>query len=238
MAPLSERAPLAAGLTLLVTLTFVLSPLVTEPFSGFTENQLPIPQIDPPAQPAGYAFSIWGLIYGWLVVSAVFGVLARPRDAGWTRMRLPLIVSLALGTPWLWVASNSPIGATVLIFAMAIPAILAALRSPARDRWWAHAPVAIYAGWLTAASFVSLASTAAGHGLWTDGVGWGLIAIVAATAVALVALGPMRHRLEYALTLAWALTGIIVANGADPLWISGGAAAGMALVALRAFPSL
>ena len=69
-----------AYLTLLLTATFVLSPLVTNPFSGFRADQLPIPQIEPPVQPAGYAFAIWGLIYSWLAISALFGVAKRAED--------------------------------------------------------------------------------------------------------------------------------------------------------------
>lgn len=61
-------------LILILTIAFAVSPAFTTPFSGFSVHQLPIPQIDPPIQPAGYAFSIWGLIYSWLIVSAVFGV--------------------------------------------------------------------------------------------------------------------------------------------------------------------
>lgn len=222
--------------TLAFTLTFVISPSLTEPFMGYRPDQLPIPQVEPPAQPAGYAFAIWGLIYGWLIVSALFGLWKRGDDAEWDAMRRPLLVSLILGTPWLWVANRDAIWATVVIFAMAAPAILAAIRAPAKDRWLAFAPVAIYAGWLTAASFVSLAATAAGYGLLTDSFGWALIAILGATGVALAVLGQLRHRAEYALTLAWALTGIIVANGTDPLWISGVAAASIAVVAARAIP--
>lgn len=220
-----------ALLTALVTLTFVLSPLMTEPFSGFREDQLPLPQIDPPVQPAGYAFAIWGLIYGWLVVSAGFGLWARSSDPAWTRMRGPLIVSLALGTPWLWIATQSAIWATVLIFAMAGAALLAARRSPDHDRWLAHAPVAIYAGWLTAAAFVSLGTTAAGHGVLTGATGRAWLGLAGATLTGLAMLLALRRRLEYALTLAWALIGIIVANGSDPLTISLGAAGAIGLIA-------
>src|SRR6056297_2048118 len=156
-----------AILTLTAAVAFALSPLTTEGFNGFRPDQLPVPQVDPPVQPAGYAFAIWGLIYGWLVVSAGFGLWARANDPAWDRMRAPLLLSLAVGTPWLWIANQSPVWATVTIFIMAGAAILAALRSPGRDRWLAHAPVTVYAGWLTAASFVSLGSTAAGHGVLT-----------------------------------------------------------------------
>lgn len=220
-----------ALLTTIFTLTFVLSPLVTDPFSGFRSDQLPNPQVDPPVQPAGYAFAIWGLIYAWLTVSAVFGLCKRREDAGWNRMRGPLLVSLVIGTPWLWVANQSPIWATITIFAMAGAAILAARRSPDHDRWLAHAPVAIYAGWLTAASFVSLGSTAAGHGLLTGAMGWAYIGIAGATLSAVAVLFSLRWRLEYTLTLAWALTGIIVANGSQTLSISLAAMLAIALVA-------
>ena len=48
------------------TLAFLLSPSLTEPFTGYTPESFPVDQIDPPVQPAGYAFAIWGVIYaGW-----------------------------------------------------------------------------------------------------------------------------------------------------------------------------
>jgi hypothetical protein len=217
-----------ALLTLLFTVTFVVSPLFTSPFSGFQADQLPIPQIDPPIQPAGYAFSIWGLIYGWLVVSAVFGVWKRATDPAWDVMRAPLIASLALGTPWLWVANQSAIWATVLIFAMAIPAILATLRAPTHDRWLARTPVAIYAGWLTAASFVSLGSTMAGHGILFEQTGWAYAGITLALIVALTVQSRLTKTPAYGLTIIWASVAIIVANGISP--VSALAAMGIALV--------
>jgi len=69
-----------AILTLLVAVAFVVSPLISEPFTGFRADQLPIAQVDPPVQPAGYAFAIWGLLYLWLLVSAVYGVIKRRDD--------------------------------------------------------------------------------------------------------------------------------------------------------------
>ena len=53
-------------LVLLAALAFALSPLLSSGFNGFAPDQFPIPQDNPPVQPAGYAFAIWGLIYLWL----------------------------------------------------------------------------------------------------------------------------------------------------------------------------
>ncbi len=218
---------LKAWLTLLVTITFVAAPALTSPFSGFTRDQLPYPQIDPPVQPAGYAFSIWGLIYGWLLVSALYGVVKRRTDTAWDRARTPLILSLAFGTPWLAVANRSAIWATVLIFAMAGTAIWALMRAPDADRWWLRTPVALYAGWLTAASFVSLASTAAGYGLLTGSLGWAFIGIAMALLVAVLVERAAPRAPAYGLTVIWALVGIIVANGTNPLGVTLLAGAGI-----------
>jgi hypothetical protein len=205
-------SPLKSWLTLVFTVTFVTSPAFTSPFSGFRADQLPIPQIKPPVQPAGYAFSVWGLIYGGLLLSALYGVLRRRTDDAWNAARTPLIASLALGTPWLAIANRSAIGATVLLFAMAWCAIAALRRTPDADRWWLRAPVAVYAGWLTAASFVSLGSTAAGYGVLTNGIGWALLGISLALLVSVLVQRRVPRAPWYGGTVIWALVGIMAAN--------------------------
>lgn len=220
-----------ALLTLLATAAFVVSPALTSPFTGFAEDQLPFPQIDPPVQPAGYAFSIWGLIYGWLAVSAVFGLWKRGDDPAWDRARLPLVISLGIGAFWLAIANASPVWATITIFMMAGAAIAAFIASPAQDRWWLRAPVGIYAGWLTAASFVSLGSTAAGHGVIFGSLGWAYAGIAGALVVALAVQSRMPRAPEYGATVIWALVGIIVANGTVTLGVTVMAAVGIAVIA-------
>lgn len=225
-----------AILTLLFTVTFVVSPYFTSPFSGFRADQLPVPQIDPPIQPAGYAFAIWGLIYGWLLVSAVYGIWKRPRNNAWNRVRTPLIISLVLGTPWLAVANTSAIWATLLIFAMAAAAIAALLAAPKADRYWLRAPVAVYAGWLTAAAFVSLGSTAAGYGVLLGALGWAYVGIIAALGVAAFVQISSRAP-AYGPTVIWALFGIIMANGMGQLSVSLLAGAGIAVMTILTITS-
>lgn len=218
-----------ALLTLVFTLTFVASPAVTPPFTGFRPDQLPIPQIAPPIQPAGYAFAIWGLIYAWLVASAVFGIVRRGESTAWDRTRIPLLISLAVGTPWLAIANMSAIWATILLFVMAVLAILALLSAPEADKWWLKVPVGIFAGWLTAASFVSLGSTAAGYGFITDQLGWAYIGILGALAIAAPVLWRSASA-PYGLTVVWALVGIIAANATSILSVAALAGLGVCVV--------
>lgn len=220
-----------AWLTLILTATFVVSPAFTNPFMGFTADQLPYPQIDPPVQPAGYAFAIWGLIYSWLVVSAVFGVWKRRSDAAWDHVRAPLMISLAVGTPWLAIANASAVWATITIFIMSAAAIVALIRAPKVDGWWLQAPVGIYAGWLTAASFVSLGSTAAGYGIALGSLGWAYLAIILALGVTLAVIARKPTAPEYGITEIWALIGIIVANLSGAVGVMILAAAGIIVVA-------
>ena len=220
-----------AWLTLILTATFVVSPAFTNPFMGFTADQLPYPQIDPPVQPAGYAFAIWGLIYSWLVVSAVFGVWKRRSDAAWDHVRAPLMISLAVGTPWLAIANASAVWATITIFIMSAAAIVALIRAPKVDGWWLQAPVGIYAGWLTAASFVSLGSTAAGYGIALGSLGWAYLAIILALGVTLAVIARKPTAPEYGITVIWALIGLIVANLSGAVGVMILAAAGIIVVA-------
>ncbi|MFP7570638.1 hypothetical protein [Marivita sp. S2033] len=198
-------------LVLVAAIAFAASPFFAEGFNGFDPNQFPIPQDNPPVQPAGYAFSIWGLIYAWLIIGAGFGVLKRIDDPDWAAMRPPLVVSLAIGAIWLPVANVSPIIATILIWAMLVSAFFSLFRVGDTDRWLQQAPVAIYAGWLTAASSVSIGLLLAGYGVLPPTVA-ALAALALGLGVALVAQYRLHRAPEYGVTVIWALIGVIVAN--------------------------
>ena len=205
---------LRALLVLLVTLAFAVSPFLVPGFGGYEPSQFPVPLENPPVQPAGYAFSIWGLIYLWLLGSAVFGLRKRAEDEEWDAPRLPLIVSLAVGAIWLPVAVLSPIWATILIWVMLGGALAALLRTGPEDRLILRGPLGLYGGWLTAASAVSLGLLAAGWGLPPFGPeGWAIVAL----SVGLVIAAAMVWRVPspaYGAAVVWALVGVLVQNGA------------------------
>lgn len=218
-------------LTLLATAAFVLSPLVTNPFNGFDPGRFPVPQVDPPVQPAGYAFSIWGLIYVWLVVMAVIGVTLRRTDPRWQPVHLPLILTLGPGALWLWVAGFAPMSATVLIFWMLGTALWALWRTPAQDRWLLRVPVALYAGWLTAAAHVSLGVNLGGYGVLSPEMA-AVVALALASVVTLDVLYLRPDLPEYGIAFVWALVAVMVANTGGPVIVL--VVAGLALVLVLA----
>ena len=220
-----------AILILVAAITFAVSPYFVPDFNGFDPDLYPIPQADPPIQPAGYAFAIWGLIYLWLILHAAFGLLRRDIDPAWDAPRWPLFLSLAIGASWLAVAERSPILATVLIWVMLAGALMALfLTDEATDRWLLQAPIAIYAGWLTAASCASLGITGAGFGWITDGVGWAWIGLAIALGIGAVVQISLRRAPEYGLAISWAVLAIALANNGENTRITLAAGAGAALM--------
>ncbi len=208
------------ALILLATLAFAAMGYLV-PFDGYDDGQVPIPQTDPPVQPARWAFAIWGAIFLWLAASAAYGLWQRRGSPPWDRARPALLASLALGITWLPVARTSAVSATVLIFAMAALAVAALVRSPSAgrsDRWLLREPLGLYAGWLTAASFVSLGSAGGGFGL-LDPLTWAYLGIAGTAAVAALVLRRRPDATFYAVGVIWAVFGIIVKPSQPDSWI-------------------
>jgi len=218
--------PLAV-LVLITTMLFAAAPFFVPGFGGFDPDQFPVRQEDPPVQPAGYAFSIWGVIYLWLLVSAGFGVWRRADDPDWAAMRAPLIASLAMGSVWLAIALQSPVYASLLIWAMLATALGALIRAPRQDGWLAAGPVGLYAGWLSAASVVSLGLLAAGYGVMS-GLAAAWAGIIAASGLGFAVQWSLGRAPSYGLAVIWALIAVAVQNaGQTALMIAALAGTGL-----------
>lgn len=209
----------------LATLAFAVVPFITPPFTGYQPGQFPVEILRPAIQPAGYAFAIWSVIYLWLILHAGYGLWKRQDDPAWARVRPALTVALVLGTVWLAIAGASPVWATAVILVMAASAILAFLQAPTEpDRWLLSAPTAIFAGWLTAASLVSIGILLAGYGYTGNAeAAYDMLGVVLILAPLVQSRRPRMP--VYSLTVAWALAGVAVAN-----WGTGTHVAAAALV--------
>ncbi|NHB78171.1 hypothetical protein [Rhodobacter calidifons] len=215
---------------LLATIAFGLAPLVTPPFTGYDPALFPVDIGRPAIQPAGYAFAIWSVIYLWLIAHAVFGLWKRAEDPVWAPSRLPLTVAIGVGVVWLWIAGQSAVWGTVTIWIMAAGALMAFLRAPTEpDRWLLSGPLAIFAGWLTAAAAVSTGVLIAGHGVLSNTAS-ALAMLGLVLGIALAVQGQKPRMPVYGLTVVWALVGVIVVNWADNMLVAGTAAGGAAVM--------
>lgn len=209
--PEGTYTQMKAILVLVAAIAFALSPFLTPEFGGIDPELYPIPQDNPPVQPAGWAFSIWGIIYLWLIVHAGYGLVKRKEDPAWEAGRLTLFVSLAIGAIWLPVALVSPIWATILIWGMLITVLASLYKTNAADPSWAATwPIALYAGWLSAASFVSIGLLLAGYGIFSDVIS-ATIALALATLFALYHQAKLKHW-TYGAAVIWGFIAIAVNN--------------------------
>ena len=223
-----------ALLVLILAVLFALSPLASDGFNGFTPGQFPVVNEDWPIQPAGWAFSIWGVIYLWLIAGSLVGVWRARHAPDWAAMRPALALSLGVGVFWIAAANRSPPLATAMIVVMAGAAVAALWRTGRTDAVWQRAPVGLYAGWLTAATGVAIGVLLGGYGVLSPQAA----ALVMLPLILVAALIVQRRRpdaLTYPLAVAWALVGIAADNlrgGSTPVALA--ALAGIAVLAAAA----
>ncbi|AUH66890.1 tryptophan-rich sensory protein [Paracoccus zhejiangensis] len=198
-------------LTLLFAILFALSPLASDSFNGFTPEQFPVVQERWPVQPAGWAFSIWGLIYLWLIAGSAWGLWKASDNPDWQAMRMPLLISLFVGTFWIAAANASPTLATVMIIVMAVAAIISFLHAGHGQPFWQVGPVGLYAGWLTAATGVAIAVLLSGYGIMSAGPA-AILLILAVLAVAFWVQSRRPTMFTYSIAVCWALIGIVAVN--------------------------
>ena len=186
--------------------------------------------------PAGYVFSIWGLIYLGLIVYAIFQALPAQREnprlraTGWW-----IFLGGLANITWifLWHYEQFPLTLIAMLILLATLIItylrLGVGRSPASraEKLAAHLPFSIYLGWITVATVANVTSLL--EGLAWDGFGiapeiWMGIVLTAVLGIALL-MNFTRRDVAYAAVILWALAGISIKHAAVaavalPTWIT------------------
>ncbi len=166
--------------------------------------------------PAGYAFSIWGLIYFGLIAFTIYQLLPS-KLVRLRSVRLLYIVSCVLNCAWLYAWHSYAIGiCVILIFALLATLALINIKlknaDSARDALFTKAPFGIYFGWVTAASIVNFVIYLRSIDVQMTASAWnilGCIFIAAALIAAVIVRVKIRNFL-YPLAVAWAATGIAI----------------------------
>ena len=194
--------------------------------------------------PAGYVFSIWGVIYLALIGFAIYQVLPAQRDnPRLQQIGYLFVLTNVLNAAWIfmWHYQQFPL-TLVLIVALLVTLIVIYLKlgigrfsvSPG-ETWFVRAPFSIYLGWLTVATIANASQLLywlGWNGTPLSGQAWAAIML----AVAVVLAGIMawtRRDFAYLLVLVWAFAGIGVKHSGEPLvttaaWIATAAAAALA----------
>lgn len=201
--------------------------------------------------PAGYAFSIWGLVFLGSLAWAVYQALPAQRTrlvhrvTGW-----PLAAAFAGNAVW---ETVYPFGGVwqyvtqVLIFAITASAAVGFARLQREEvradlRGWARALPAATAGlllgWVTVAPVAQVGNTGVALGAdpaTTSSEVWAVAAMVAVALVgSLVVLRAHVAAGPFAAAVVWGLVAIAAAGGPTPVTVAALGAAAVVLVALAA----
>ncbi len=188
--------------------------------------------------PAGYVFSIWGLIYLGLLAYAIFQALPSQKENPRLRsIGLPFILSCLTNITWLFLWHYE-------VFLFTLAAMLAILLSliviylrldigraqvSRGELWSVHIPFSIYLGWITVATIANATQFLYYLG-WN---GWGVspeawAVIMLAAGVIISAAMSLRHAdIAFSLVLVWAYIGIAQEHASAPTvatsaWVGAG----------------
>lgn len=169
-----------------------------------------------PLLPAGTAFGIWTLIYLATLVTAIRhcfpAQLGRSvqRGIGWKLAAAGVLNAawiLCFGNRWI-VAAQVVIIALLILLAVTYRTVTAHPAAGAADRLTIHLPVAVYTGWVSAATVVGLVTTITAGGVTVTAT-TAVIVLAAATVPIAVASWFGNATIGYAGAVVWALAWII-----------------------------
>ncbi len=196
------------------------------PINGQTTGEV-ARQFDVYFFPAGYAFSIWGVIYLGLLAFGFYQVLPGQRDnPRLRRIDYLFLLSSVANIAWIFLWHYEFFPLTLLVMLTLLGALVAIyqilevgrIRVSAAEKWLVHVPFSIYLGWVTVATIANVTILLA----YLNWDGWGIsgplwtiillgTGLVIATAVSLP-----RSDAAYPLVIVWSFIAITIEQGDTP----------------------
>jgi hypothetical protein len=237
-----NRDTLRQVLVVIATLaTIIVNVLANSlPINGVTTGEVS-DMFDVYFVPAGYVFSIWGVIYLGLIAYTIYQALPSQRENPSLRaIGYLYVLASAANIGWLFLWHYQVFVATVplmLLILLALIGIYLALgvgreRVDPAQQWLVHVPFSIYLGWITVATIANI-TAALDYLNWG---GWGIAPqtwaaiMIGIGALVAIAVSLTRGDIAYVAVIVWAFVGIAakfpttetVANAA---WLAAGAVA-------------
>jgi hypothetical protein len=192
-------------------------------------------------QPAGYAFSIWTVIYIVLAAFTAYQVLPVQRENPRLR-RIGYLFALTCvaNVAWILLWHYELVPLSLLAMFALLGALIAIYRRldplrehlPVIERWVVALPFSLYLGWITVASLVNVAVVVYDQNLaaWDASPAAWSIGLLALAALATAVVSFIRADVAFVLVIIWASIAIVVNNDGRPVVVSGAVA--LALLAL------
>jgi hypothetical protein len=172
--------------------------------------------------PAGYAFSIWSIIYLGLFINAIWYVIQAFKNQHLDTLRQQgiwlILANIASGF-WLWFWLNEQFLFSVFFMLAILFSLMIAVVRLKMEKWDAPAkiigfvwwPISLYSGWITVASVTNIAAylKTENFNLFFSEEVWTVIMIIITTALFIYFLYS-RYMREFNAVAVWALIAIAV----------------------------
>ncbi len=172
--------------------------------------------------PAGYAFSIWGIIYLALFINAIWYLIQafkNKHQETLAQQGIWLTVANIASGFWLWFWLNEQFLLSVLLILVILISLMVAVVRLKMEKWNAPAkiigfvwwPISLYSGWITVATVTNIAAylKIENFSLFFSEEVWTIIMILITTALFLYFLYT-RYMREFNAVAVWALIAIAV----------------------------
>lgn len=182
--------------------------------------------------PAGYAFSIWGLIYLGLIIFPIYHWFRAPRNHLnlWRQIHSWYALNVVCNGLWLVCASYDWLWLTVAIIVVMLISLimlnkhLIELESVhgVQNYWLEKFPFSIYFAWITLATALNISSALAFYdwnGLGISEINWTIVIMIVAAAIAGYIAYHKRDR-AYAGVVVWAFLAIALRHTEEIMVIS------------------
>ena len=196
--------------------------------------------------PAGYVFSIWGIIYlGWLAFLLFQFQPSQKESPRLRRLGYLFALSNLANAAWLFCWHYNQFGLSVIVMLTLLGLLSASYLQLKVNRtsttpveyWSVDVPVGLYLGWITVATVANLSD-------WLYLIGWNGFGISAQTwAIVMLGVASLlgmamawtRRDVAYLLVLVWAFVGIAVKQASAPMVAGSSWIAAILMFALAMF---
>ena len=179
--------------------------------------------------PAGYVFSIWGLIYLALLAFTIYSVTPKGRaDTRIDQVAWLVIVSNLFNAVWifLWHYQQFPLtliamaGLLITLLAIYLKLRIGLEKRKIGDRLLVELPFSLYLGWITVATVANVSQVLYASMGWRGSPFsepiWAVVMLVVAALLGVLMIF-LRREVVYPLVLVWAFIGIWGKQAATPL---------------------
>lgn len=197
-------------------------------YGGFGNNVL---QQDNSTQPlivpAGYAFSIWSIIYAGLIVFPIYQLLKQKdrKSPLWMQMRVWFTINVLINGLWLVFAQADWIGATVILIIgllltlIQINALILKIKKSGEqlNYWTEELVFNIYFAWVTLATALNVSAALKFYqweGFGISDMTWTVVIMIVAAIIAGAVFWKYRKK-TYAIVVIWAFAALFVKHAND-----------------------